>query len=144
MTTGTSDGIASAVAEAGVATRAYPHGGVIFVKDDPADCAYVIVSGRVEIRETGRVLESIGPNEIFGEVGMIDGGSRSASAVAVGATEVRVIDRPTFDRLLRESPDFVLAIMRDMARRLRVMNANQRPATGLPLVPSRLERRTAR
>lgn len=144
MTTGTSDGIASAVAEAGVATRAYPHGGVIFVKDDPADCAYVIVSGRVEIRETGRVLESIGPNEIFGEVGMIDGGSRSASAVAVGATEVRVIDRSTFDRLLRESPDFVMAIMRDMARRLRVMNANQRPATGLPLVPSRLERRTAR
>lgn len=144
MTTGTSDGIASAVAEAGVATRTYPHGGVIFVKDDPADCAYVIVSGRVEIRETGRVLESIGPNEIFGEVGMIDGGSRSASAVAVGATEVRVIDRSTFDRLLRESPDFVMAIMRDMARRLRVMNANQRPATGLPLVPSRLERRTAR
>ncbi|MEP0324324.1 Crp/Fnr family transcriptional regulator [Bauldia litoralis] len=144
MTTGTSDGIASAVAEAGVATRAYPHGGVIFVKDDPADCAYVIVSGRVEIRETGRVLESIGPNEIFGEVGMIDGGSRSASAVAVGATEVRVIDRSTFDRLLRESPDFVMAIMRDMARRLRVMNANQRPATGLPLVPSRLEKRTAR
>ncbi|SDB27890.1 Crp/Fnr family transcriptional regulator [Bauldia litoralis] len=143
MTTETSDGIASAVAEAGVATRAYPHGGVIFVKDDPADCAYVIVSGRVEIRETGRVLESIGPNEIFGEVGMIDGGSRSASAVAVGATEVRVIDRSTFDRLLRESPDFVMAIMRDMARRLRVMNANQRPATGLPLVPSRLEKRTA-
>lgn len=144
MITETSDGIASAVAEAGVATRAYPHGGVIFVKDDPADCAYVIVSGRVEIRETGRVLESIGPNEIFGEVGMIDGGSRSASAVAVGATEVRVIDRSTFDRLLRESPDFVMAIMRDMARRLRVMNANQRPATGLPLVPSRLEKRTAR
>ncbi|MEQ8696464.1 MAG: Crp/Fnr family transcriptional regulator [Bauldia litoralis] len=144
MITETSDGIASAVAEAGVATRAYPHGGVVFVKDDPADCAYVIVSGRVEIRETGRVLESIGPNEIFGEVGMIDGGSRSASAVAVGATEVRVIDRSTFDRLLRESPDFVMAIMRDMARRLRVMNANQRPATGLPLVPSRLEKRTAR
>lgn len=143
MTTETTDGIASAVAEAGVATRAYPHGGVIFVKDDPADCAYVIVSGRVEIRETGRVLESIGPNEIFGEVGMIDGGSRSASAVAVGATEVRVIDRSTFDRLLRESPDFVMAIMRDMARRLRVMNTNQRPAAGLPLVPSRLEKRTA-
>lgn len=143
MTTETTDGIASAVAEAGVATRAYPHGGVIFVKDDPADCAYVIVRGRVEIRETGRVLESIGPNEIFGEVGMIDGGSRSASAVAVGATEVRVIDRSTFDRLLRESPDFVMAIMRDMARRLRVMNANQRPATGLPLVPSRLEKKTA-
>ncbi len=143
MTTETIDGIESAVAEACVATRADPYGGVILVKNDLADCAYVIVSGRVEIRETGRVLESIGPNELFGEVGMIDGGSRSASAVAVDATEVRVIDRSTFDHLLRESPDFVMAIMRDMARRLRAMNANQRPATGLPLVPSRLEKRTA-
>ena len=125
MSKETDDRIASVVAEAGVATMAYPHGGVIFVKDDPADCAYVVAAGRVEIRETGRALESIGPGEIFGEVGMIDGGPRSASAVAVGATEVHVIDRSTFDRLVREKP----AIRRgDHARHGPPAARHERPA----------------
>jgi CRP-like cAMP-binding protein len=123
------------VARAGVAVKAYPHGGVIFVKEDAADYAYVVKSGLVEIRETGRALERVGPGEIFGEIGMIDDGPRSASAVAVGATELYVIDRATFDRLVREDPDFSLAIMRDMARRLRAMNARQRPPSDLPVAP---------
>jgi len=89
------------VAAADVAVTSYPHGGVIFVKDDAPGHAYVVKSGRVEIREAGRVLERIEPGEIFGEVGMIDRGPRSASAVAVGSTDLYVVDRATFDRLVR-------------------------------------------
>ncbi len=138
------DSLISAVADAGVATRVYPHGGVVFVKDDEADCAYVVKSGRVEIRETGRALERVRPGEIFGEVGMIDGGPRSASAVAVGPTEVHAIDRATFDRLVRDDPKFTMAIMREMARRLRLTNAQQRPSTDLPLAPRQLDRGSLR
>ena len=75
---------------------------------------------------------------------MIDGGPRSASAVAVGPTEVHAIDRATFDRLVRDDPKFAMAIMREMARRLRLMNAQQRPSTDLPLAPRRLDRGSLR
>jgi CRP/FNR family transcriptional regulator, cyclic AMP receptor protein len=122
------------VAAADVAVTSYPHGGVIFVKDDEAGHAYLVKSGRVEIREAGRLLETVEPGEIFGEVGMIDGGPRSASAVAVGATELYVIDRATFDHLVRNNPVFAAAIMRDMARRLRATNARQRPSNALPII----------
>ncbi|MCB1489772.1 MAG: Crp/Fnr family transcriptional regulator [Bauldia sp.] len=143
MTGHVENGFSAAIAGAELPLKNYPHGGVIFVKDDKADCAYVVERGRVEIRDKGRVLERIGPGEIFGEIGMIDRGRRSASAVAVEATEIHVIDRAAFDRLVREHPDFALAIMRDLARRLRSMNAHQRPATGLPLAPGRPDRRSA-
>jgi len=124
------------VAAADVAVTSYPHGGVIFVKDDAPGHAYVVKSGRVEIREAGRVLERIEPGEIFGEVGMIDRGPRSASAVAVGSTDLYVVDRATFDRLVRDNPMFAAAIMRDMARRLRATNARHRPPSSLPIVSS--------
>jgi CRP-like cAMP-binding protein len=143
--TRTTDGrIASAVETIGVEVKAYPHGGVVFVKDDAADCAYVVKSGAVEIREAGRALESVGPGEIFGEVAMIDEGPRSASAVAVGSTELYVVDPVAFDRLVRDDPDFAVTLLRDMARRLRVMNARQRPPSDIPVVPSRLARRVPR
>jgi CRP/FNR family transcriptional regulator, cyclic AMP receptor protein len=127
------------VSAADVAVTSYPHGGVIFVKDDDPGHAYVVKSGRVEIREAGRLLEGIEPGEIFGEVGMIDRGPRSASAVAVGPTDLYVIDRPTFDSLVRDNPVFAAAIMRDMARRLRATNQRYRPSNPLPIVspPSR-------
>ena len=41
-------------------------------------------------------LEVVGPGGLFGEMALIDGGPRSASAVARKATELVVIDRPTF------------------------------------------------
>lgn len=82
------------------------------------------------------MLDRIGPGEIFGEVGMIDRGPRSASAVAVGATDLYVIDRAAFDGLVRDNPVFAAAIMRDMARRLRATNARYRPANPLPIVSS--------
>jgi len=127
------------VAAADVAVTSYPHGGVVFVKDDAPGHAYVVKSGRVEIREAGRLLEGIEPGEIFGEIGMIDRGPRSASAVAVGPTDLYVIDRASFDRLVRDNPMFATAIMRDMARRLRATNARHRPSNPLPIVspPSR-------
>ena len=122
------------VAAADVAVTSYPHGGVVFVKDDAPGHAYVVKAGYVEIREAGRVLDRVEPGEIFGEVGMIDQGPRSASAVAVGATDLYVIDRAAFDRLVRHNPAFATAIMRDMARRLRATNRRYRPSNPLPIV----------
>ncbi len=105
----------------------FSDGGVVFIKGDSGDHAYVVTSGRVEIRESGRVLEAMEPGELFGEMALIDSEPRSASAVAVERTELVVIDRQLFDRLVREEQDFAVSVMRLMSRRLRAALAAARP-----------------
>jgi CRP/FNR family cyclic AMP-dependent transcriptional regulator len=108
---------------------AFADGGVVFIKGDSGDFAYVVVSGQVDIRHGGHIVEAMLAGELFGEMALIDSEPRSASAVAVGPTELAVIDRPFFERLIREEPAFAMKIMRLMARRLRAMMATQ-PSSG--------------
>ena len=105
-------------------------GGVIFIKGDLGESAYVVMHGTVEIREGGRVLEIIEPGGLFGEMALIESEPRTASAVAVGGTELVVIDRSSFERLVRDEPGFALMVMRLMSRRLRATLAAGRPAPG--------------
>ena len=108
---------------------AFADGGVIFIKGDPGDSAYVLISGRVEIRSGGHVVETMEPGEMFGEMALIDAEPRSASAVAVGRCELIMIDQDFFERLLRED-GFALKVMRLMSHRLRSTLASQRAVPG--------------
>lgn len=116
----------------------FPDGGVVFIKGDHGSAAYLVRDGKVEIRESGRVVETMARGEIFGEMALIDSEPRSASAVAVGATELAVIDKAAFHKLVRDDPDFALAVMRLMSRRLRAAFAADKSAegrVGVPLAP---------
>lgn len=94
----------------------------IFVQDDDGDCMYVVRSGAVGIVASGAVLETVGPNGIFGEMALMDRGPRSATAIAREPTEVAVIDEGAFLYLVEKNPGFALDLMRRMAKRLRRMN----------------------
>ena len=107
------------------ALRRYEPEARIFVQGDDGNCMYVVRSGRVGIVSNGAVLETVGPGQTFGEVALLDGSPRSASAIAREATEVAVIDEATFLMLLQKNPAFGLDLLRRMARRLRQMNDNQ-------------------
>jgi CRP-like cAMP-binding protein len=97
----------------------FPEGGVVFIKGDRGNAAYMVRRGKVEIRHAGRVVESMMRGEVFGEMALIDAEPRSASAVAVGPTELAVIDKNAFHELIRDDPDFAIYVMRLMSRRLR-------------------------
>ena len=84
----------------------FPDGGVVFIKGDHGSAAYLVRDGKVEIRESGRVVETMARGEILGEMALIDSEPRSASGVAVGATELAVIDKAAFHKLVRDDPDF--------------------------------------
>jgi CRP-like cAMP-binding protein len=62
---------------------------------------------------------------MFGEMALLDGGPRSAAALAAEATEVAVVDKETFHTLVREEPAFALAVMRLLAGRIRHMGRPQ-------------------
>ena len=94
-------------------------GEAIFRAGDPADCFYVVRSGSVLIHDGDRELETLGEGGIFGELALVDGQPRSASATAVGETTVVPIDERRFQRLVQQTPYFAQAVMRVMAERLR-------------------------
>jgi CRP/FNR family cyclic AMP-dependent transcriptional regulator len=91
----------------------------IFTQDDEGACMYVVRSGKVAIMSAGAVLETIGPNATFGELALIDGSPRSATAIAREPTEVAVIDERAFLYLVERNPGFALDLLRRLAKRLR-------------------------
>lgn len=100
-------------------------GHLIFSAGDPGDAMYVIRSGEVEIffkDNTGNkiVLERPGPGDFFGELSMLDRGSRSASALADTDVEALRVDQADLDQLVRSHPQASLDMLSAMGRRLRV------------------------
>jgi CRP/FNR family cyclic AMP-dependent transcriptional regulator len=105
-------------------TQRVKAGTTLFCKGDAGSGLYAICSGRVKITvpsEQGKdaVLNSIGSGEIFGEIALLDGGPRTADAVAVENCEFMVIERRDFVELMRDNPDIALRIIEVLCARLR-------------------------
>lgn len=112
----------SLLARNGVKLQTFKAGDKIFLADDEAAEMYVVRTGKVNIMSSGVVLESVGPGGLFGEMALIDGAPRSATAVAVADSEVAPVDRNSFLFMVRQSPDFALEVMSVLAARIRRMN----------------------
>ena len=97
-------------------------GEVIFAQGDKGDKMYIVQSGEIEIELDGKVIESIGKGGMFGEMALIDGSRRSATARAKSASEVAPITEKSFVYLVDEMPFFALQVMRSLVDRLRRMN----------------------
>jgi CRP-like cAMP-binding protein len=94
-------------------------GDVLFRENDPAIAMFGVISGEIELRKGGRVITTIGPNGVFGELALVDSAPRSLDAVATQDTVLAAIDRRLFLFLITETPTFALQVMSTMAERLR-------------------------
>ncbi len=98
-------------------------GEIIFHEGNPSDCAYIIGAGSIEILESTpggqKVLGILEDNEIFGEMGLIDGMPRSATARALKDSVVYTLTSETFDNLVLKNPESLLPIMKILTSRLR-------------------------
>jgi CRP/FNR family cyclic AMP-dependent transcriptional regulator len=107
--------------------RDFKAGSVLFEEGHPGDYMYVIQSGEVEIRrmvgETERVLAVLPAGEFFGEMAILNGRPRSATAVVRIDSRLVVIEGRTFEAMLRARPEIALRIIKSLAMRLE--NANQ-------------------
>jgi CRP-like cAMP-binding protein len=97
----------------------YAAGATIFSQGDPADRMYVVSSGSVVLSIDGRLIETLGPGGMFGEMAVIEREPRSGTAVAETDTTVVGIDKRRFWFLVQETPYFAEIVMRVMASRLR-------------------------
>ena len=91
----------------------------IFDEGDAAQVMYAVVEGTVDIVYRGRLLETVGPGSIFGEMALISDVPRSASAIARTDCKLVPIDEKRFEYMVQETPFFALEVMRVMAERLR-------------------------
>jgi CRP/FNR family transcriptional regulator, cyclic AMP receptor protein len=110
------------LASAETPVRSFKAGDVIFAEGQPGEEFYVIQKGRVEVRQGGRLLDSLGAKNIFGEMALIDHAPRAATAVAATDVDLVPVAEKQFLFLVRETPYFALNVMRVLARRLRSMD----------------------
>jgi uncharacterized membrane protein len=99
-------------------------GKTIFRRGDPGDALFVVKSGEVEISvqtDSGDtlVLEHAKSGDFFGEVSLLDGGTRTASAIAKDDTVTLVVDRGDLEEFLRLRPEAAMDILAAFGRRLR-------------------------
>jgi CRP/FNR family cyclic AMP-dependent transcriptional regulator len=97
-------------------------GETIFKDGDEGHCMYVVYEGTVRLQIHGRLVEKLGPGEIFGEMALIDDLPRSATAIADSDVKLVSIGEKRFDFLVQQTPKFALQIMRIVADRLRNMD----------------------
>ncbi len=97
-------------------------GEILFTKGERGDRMYLVKSGEIDVKVEERLLETIGPGELLGEMALIDQSHRSATAVASVESEVIAINEGRFLRLIEKQPGFALELLRIVCRRLRAMD----------------------
>ncbi|MBL6864653.1 MAG: HlyD family type I secretion periplasmic adaptor subunit [Rhodospirillales bacterium] len=105
----------------------YPKGGFVFREGESADYAYVLKEGSVEILKTSAdgdlILATLSePNTIFGEMALIDGAPRSASARASVDSKVDEVKQDAFLKYIAQKPNAALNIMKQLSTQLRDAN----------------------
>ena len=89
-----------------------------------SDCAYIIGEGRVEVSKKlpngdKQIIGVLNKNEIFGEMGLIDGFPRSASVIALEDCSISIITQDSFNNLAQHKPEALMPILKVLAKRLR-------------------------
>lgn len=107
--------------------RSFPAATRVFHEGDSSDACYIVSEGSFRVtreHSDGRAitLATLGPGEIFGELAMLDGDKRSASAESI--TDGTLLALPANDvrNLLSRNPEIALKLVAGLVRRLRAAN----------------------
>ncbi len=101
---------------------------VIFEEGSTGRELFVVLDGRIDIVKLNgaskTLIVTLGKGEFFGEMAVIDGSARSATAIAAAPnTRVMRINHARFVYLVSQQPAFALMVMDALSKRLRASNA---------------------
>lgn len=104
--------------------KSYPKGMTIFAAGEPGTLMLVIQRGRVEVSvgsHAGRrtIFNQMGPGEVLGDLAALDGGPRSADAVAASDVDGLILPRQTVMSFLADRPDLAFALLQELCGKLR-------------------------
>jgi CRP/FNR family cyclic AMP-dependent transcriptional regulator len=117
-----------AVLAQSVVLKTFKAGEELFRINEPGDSMYIVTSGTVELfvkDNSGQkiVLNVAGVHDCFGEVSLLDGGPRTAGAVALEETEVGMLDRDDLLTLFKKRPEAALDMLAAVGGMTRKANA---------------------
>lgn len=104
--------------------RRFRRGEVIFHQGDPGDSLHIVASGAVKIvlpsaEGEEAIIATLRPGDFFGELALLDGAPRSATATALEPTDTLVLPRQVFSELLDTLPGLRDALFSGLAHELR-------------------------
>ena len=106
--------------------RKYKNGELVFRESEASSSVFVVVKGNVELTKSGEMgsvmLAMLGPDEMFGEMGILDKSRRSATATAVGTVVLEETSRDDFMDALSNEPGLAKEVMAKLVERLRAAN----------------------
>ncbi len=111
-----------------IAVPAKKAAGDIVIEDETMGTGlYIVRSGRLQVKKGDRVLGSVGPGEIVGEMSLIDDVLTSSEVVAVEECELLMLPRATFDTMLATDKDLAVKVFKAFCRTLadRLRKANE-------------------
>lgn len=82
---------------------------------------FIIMSGTVRIERGGTTINTLGPGDFLGEIALLDGGPRTATAIAETPCVVLSMTYHMFHELLDASPEIRAAILESVGQRLRAL-----------------------
>jgi CRP-like cAMP-binding protein len=110
-------------------TKNLQRGDVLFKEGDSPELMYIVLSGRIAIAIGNRPLDSresvlalMERGDLFGELGLLDGGARSAMARSIEASSVLQIPYKVVREQLKSNPTMLWGVAKLLAKRLRVMD----------------------
>lgn len=121
-----------------VVSKSVPRATSIFAKGDPGSSLFAICRGTVKISVPSvdghnAVFNLICTGDIFGEIALLDGGPRTADAVAITDCKLFVIERRDFLPLIREEPEIALKMIEILCARLRQTTEQAENVMFMPL-----------
>jgi CRP/FNR family transcriptional regulator, cyclic AMP receptor protein len=135
----------------GMRVRRFRRGETVFHLGDPGDALFIVMSGSIKITlpaDTGdeAILATLRPGDFFGELALLDGAPRSATAVAIEASETYVLARDRFRELISTEPVMREAVLATLAAEVRRLTHHVEELHFLDItgrLASRLARMTA-
>lgn len=97
---------------------------MVLIEEEVGSTMFIILNGRVKISrisDEGRevILSILVDGDFFGEMAILDGQTRSANAVTLEDTEMLIIRRENFLRMLHDYPQIAINLLKELAHRLR-------------------------
>jgi CRP/FNR family transcriptional regulator len=107
--------------------RSFPKGVRVFHEGDESDACYIVRDGELRVtreHSDGRAiaLATLSSGDFFGELAMLDGGSRSASVESLSDAELLALPASAMRRLLADHPDITVKLVVALTRRVRETN----------------------
>ena len=95
-----------------------------YTAEEEGDALFIIEEGQVKVcisSEEGRevILSLLGPGAVFGEPALLDGKPRSANVIATDDTSLVMLRRSDFQQLIYKTPQIAMALLAELAGRLR-------------------------